>query len=664
MVGVAYLLLAASVAAADPLVAVGQEVGGAEVLDVVAHPEFQRIRVRLPEDDAELLVELTRAGPDRQGACVHHGLAVQPRWELLGRSVELEDQPPVVLELCDRLAQRPDAPVELQESKTAPSSNEPLLVPTQGQEVGRQAPPPWLTGLWLALFAACVGSLATAGRRGFRGLNTAERRELLALSVLGVGLRAGLGLWTLLWAPWFGMGRLASSLTSTPDALYGGAYGAWAHLVFSLMGPSAWGLFAAQGLLGALLVPLTWALGRHLGAGVARGAAVVVATSPVAVWLSTTEVMQVPAAWLVAVAMLSAVTLVSERPKTTLEDAVLAASAVLASGLAIHTRPEAIATALLPAAWVVLRGHKRHRPAIGLGAQVLGVLLVLRVLALGAGSGTGAVDYSDYGQLSFWRDLLLPSVGLRWSALSLVWLEPALTSVWALPLAVAGVVASRGRPVRWLVLAWMLLAAMPVLGKAFPLADALRLQLPMTVPVALLVGWGVCVAEDRLPSVDLGRWRGVSTALLLTAALGGGQLARAALSRPSWAAHDEVRLLLGTVDSLPARTTVLFDDASPHSDGWVRWMRHLRPDVDWTGLSTVGRDVPHGDDVLAWKGTSCALTRDISVDEGQLGTRCAAWDTCFLAPLATARVDSGYDGWATMPQDGAEVGFFTVTGCE
>ena len=91
-------------ASAQPLAAVGERIAGLSVVDVLEHPEFERIHVVLP-DGRILALEVT-ATEQFTGACTHHGLSLSPRWELLGESVALEEQPPVVDALCQRLAER------------------------------------------------------------------------------------------------------------------------------------------------------------------------------------------------------------------------------------------------------------------------------------------------------------------------------------------------------------------------------------------------------------------------------------------------------------------------------------------------------------------------------------------------------------------------------
>jgi len=81
----------ASTASGGTFATAGETLGGAEVLDVVEHAEFERVLLALP-DGRVLLVEVTAALDDYTGACSHHDLAVQPRWDLLGEVVEVADR--------------------------------------------------------------------------------------------------------------------------------------------------------------------------------------------------------------------------------------------------------------------------------------------------------------------------------------------------------------------------------------------------------------------------------------------------------------------------------------------------------------------------------------------------------------------------------------------
>jgi hypothetical protein len=173
---VAPLLLGLGLAlAGGPLVVVGETVGDAVVTDQIEGADVHRIVLRLP-DGRPLQVERMATRPGFTGACEHEGISLYPRWELLGEAVEVEDQPPSVRALCDRLtagATAPelpgpamDPPPDSVSSGVLPPINEPRLL--RG-----------LLGLCLAL-SLLVGGGALR-KHGLRAL--AERTRVVASTV-------------------------------------------------------------------------------------------------------------------------------------------------------------------------------------------------------------------------------------------------------------------------------------------------------------------------------------------------------------------------------------------------------------------------------------------------------------------------------------------------
>jgi len=541
----------------------GESVGGATVTRVDVHPEYHRIWLQ-GAGGGTAPVELTTG---QGGLCDVAGVTVYPRPELGdGGAVDLTA---AGLELCRRLAERP---LTLRErGGFVPTASPELGVPpTVPREVPEVRPNP-LHVVVLAFLGLGL-ALVVRARRAVDG-------AMLAVTALALGVRLLLPGGT-----WNGAGAAWEKFVLAWGADEGSPYGeGWP----ALMGPALawWGrdpetLWALNRLWSAAAAPLVLAVGRTwLDRRAALAAALLAACWPVHLRLAATEEMSV----VLTTLELAAVAAVARRP-----DGLAGAFAVVATTLAVHTRPEALPFALLVAVW-------------GGRWVALGVLggAVWRLAQLHGEQGV--LRAGAFAEPSFWLGLL-PHVdpAANVAAASLYGhghLAPA--ALW--PLALVGLLAAPPR-VRGALLLWWALVELPVAQKASPLADLVRLQLPAQAPWLLLVGMGAA----RLGGSRV--WLGAPAAVAaLWWALQPGWL--------RWATHAEAALLLQVVPKLPEGTVVLSADIGSREGKLRRAMEVLGP-ARWIPATALGPEL-HPD--VWWRGVSggpppdCELTERVVV---------------------------------------------------
>ena len=663
--------------AAAPLAQLGESVAGATVIDLIDHPEFHRIVVRLP-DAQELTVEVVATDAE-QGACTHHGFAVQPRWELLGVSnMEVEDQPPVVAELCRRLeAAPPDLTIAPPRATSVPSVDEAPPEPgapppehAQGAPV-RTAPdgpaaPHFrplhgvLEALVLALLAGALGC-----RPGWPSRR--ELVELAGVTTLGAVLRAALGLWAPLWAPLFGFGRFAAVLGGHDSvSRYGDGYVSTMTAFTAAFGATTDTVLGANFLLGVAMPPLVWALTRAAAPQLPRAALVaglLAAMLPVHVWITATEVMHVSLVTFELLAVWSALLFLRHTPTHRFGAAAFALAAGLATVMAVHTRPEAIPFVVVPAAAVLLHARRAHGPGVALAAVTIGGGLVFRFveMAFDVTDEASALDYGLLAQPEVWAAVVVPDLSIEPDGtFNNVLLRPMLTSPAVPLLALAGGVLARRRTVAWLAL-WWLVALVPVLPKGWPLADAYRLQAPVLLPVVVLAGLGAARLFARIGALRPGSDARVPWVVGILAI---GISPQLLLERPTWGTLDEARFFMAVAPTIPATATVLYDADHRHASSIAEWGALTVPRSRWQDL----RDGLDGSEptepFMAWVGLSCTERGERDDAAPMPSPPCVELrHRCTLRPAATTTVALSGDIDRTFVGESAEVGLYYIDDC-
>ena len=670
--------------AAAPLASEGEVIGGVPVVRLVDHPEFHRIVVQL-HHDTELTIEVV-AAPTPRGACTHHGYAVQPRWELLNQPDQtVEDQPPVVRELCDRLAAEPPrlqlhppAGNEASSTNTGGGGSEDFSAPHGNGEHPRghqsadgPAPPtfrPLHAVLGTLLLTLLVAGPLTWRRQAQRDPAAARTALGTVLSVTGIGLiaRLLLGLDAPLWSPMFGFGRFAMVLGGFESiGTYGDGYTATLTAFTAIFGAHTSVILNSNLMLGACVPPLIWGTARVLVPErplAAASAALFAALLPTHVWISATEVMHISLVTWEVLAILTAGLFLRESPRHWGTGIALALVSALATVMAVHTRPEAIPFLLVPALLVLLHTRRVHLPGLALAAAIVatGTGLRLAEMAFDVSDEASAVQYDLLRNAETWHALLLPDIRPPGhSSLSSVLVRPTLTSPLVPLLALVGLRKSP-RSISVVLAGWWAIAVVPVLPKAFPMADAWRLQAASLMPILVLAGVGFDVVVGwlrahvpRLPTA----------ALPVHAVLGLLLLPQLFLERPTWGTLDEARLLIRSTPNLPASSTVLFDDTHRHAEAVANWGRFAAPGSTWHAISqNPPLDASDGP-LLAWLGTGC---RDPSLTAapGLESPGCnRIRNACTLTPVAVESLAFTADIDRKFTVETGEVGFYRLTTC-
>ncbi|MFT5686417.1 MAG: hypothetical protein ACI8RZ_007373, partial [Myxococcota bacterium] len=265
---------------AEPLVAVGESLGEARVSAVEEHPEYIRIHLELP-DARSLQVEINAS--ESGGACAHHGNIVQPRWELLGESVEVEDQPASVRAICARLEARGP------QAFLVPVPPQP---PEAAEKPSGDAPPAMIPGpprirLMHGVLAALLFVLP-AMIPGTR-LRWPALRELVVVAVVGTIARLALSPRGL--QIWDGVDRLVLALgREESHPLFGDTYASVMSVATVLSDGDFSVVFPVNLALACLAPPLVWAVAHQLaGRRAALLAGLMMALLPVHLRLAGSE---------------------------------------------------------------------------------------------------------------------------------------------------------------------------------------------------------------------------------------------------------------------------------------------------------------------------------------------------------------------------------------
>jgi len=676
VLGLSWLCLVLPALAAGPLAEPGETLGGAEVVDVERHPEYQRVRVAL-EDERELVLEVTRAIEQARGACEHHGLVVQPRWDLLEEEVALEDQPPPVTALCGRLAERGEGLVLAPPGRVG---SPPVLrsrVDLRRTEPGEVAPPlppqplPWrpLHGVLLALGLAGVLAVVGPLRRAWRGLAPLERQDLVGVTLLGVVVRALLSPAGL--AIWNGHDRVVLSwgLTEGAQPFYGDGFAALMTGAWPFSIPDPFTVFRVNAVLAVAAVPLAWALGRQVAPRAHRRVVALVTGVVLALWaphvrLSVSEVQHISVLTFELLAVVGALHFARTSSWTS------GGIAALAGGLVVHLRPETIAFPAALLAVVALERRERLRLPPVLGS--LGLLLLVatpRWLAWSTLSGGASAARSDrLLELATWGKLLRPGWGALDSPLELglVVLHLGLTPPVCLLLVLVGLVSRRWRCLGWSGV-WAVVSLVPVAAKSWPTVDALRLQLPGAGPWVVWIALGAgCLASLAASRT---RWSRPRLAVGLVALLAAPHLTLAA--RP-WTATTTWSEAARLLPALPDRTLLLVPDHTQRHEELVKTFAQL---MGWRGDGSSGAVLglsdflaappPWEGRVVAWLGPLCSVRFAPTSDSPPAPSPCPALEaSCELEELESVELPAFGDGNVHWVGDTVSLRLVRVRGCD
>jgi hypothetical protein len=611
-----WVLLAGTGWGAEPelhgaLADVGDALDGAVVTRVETHPEYERYWLR-QADGRESVAEMV-TGAD--GMCEVGDLTLFPRPELGASNGTVGLQA-----LCARMAERsphlrarrgegsgeepirglggaPDgASGGATEEGSGPESEAVALPRSPGpRDVNAPVVPSVLHGALLLLVALAIGRARPD--RMLLGVGAAALAARLLCAPMGIvnGNLAG-----------YEKLVLARGTLAVPP--YGEGWGALMGLV------PGWpdSVFRVDLLLAVLAAPLLAALVRRAaGARAGLAAGLLFALLPTHVAVSASETMHVSVLTFELGAVLAADAVVRARraDARAFADALIAA---LATGLAVHIRPDALPFVAVLPGWMAVVWATRSRGAMGgdvpgeargivgpvlAGGIVLAALVGWRLATLGTAPSTGLVHLPGL-------HALLPELGpvgatarfqLFWHA---GFTPPVLWGLAALGLAV---LLRRGRALQavgWL--AWALIVTLPFVEKAWPGVDAVRLQLSGQAPWVALAGIGLAV---------LPRW---ALPMALVAML-------PFLREPPWVQTEEWRFLHAVVPTLPEGATVRYDPRPQRAAAFAAVMEALGP-ARWS--PTAG--------TYTWVGLDCRVAGDCDL------AGCTPYRTTVLA----GRVDA------------------------
>lgn len=638
--------------AAGVLAAQGEVLGGALVVGVAQHPEFERLTLRLPAGP-DLVVEVSVAGPGRGGVCAAHGRVVQPRWELLGQAVEAEEQPAAVAAVCARLEARGagfagaeagagggDGARVGRDGHTDATRPGPDGVPVAGggagaapaaeaigaaEAVARAAPwrPRPLHGAVLLVVLGALGMLGPGGAAAAR-----RRAGDLGLVALAAAVRLGVPPWGPRLGPEAGAERLVDGWgVSEGSPFLGAGAAAVQGLAARLAGYAPEALFGLHAAASALTAGVVAALARAAGAGPWGGAlaGLLWALAPMAVVLAPTESEHTLTALWAALAALGGLRAAGRPWPAALAPLALA---VGASTLLVHTRPEAIPLGLLPVAALIAAGDRRR--ALGLGL-LLALVVGARVAALPAPDpGGGPLPLARFLAPRVWLALLRPRLFAPAPPADVAHFNALLVAAWVPVLApVLAAIGLRGGPrgPRLLLGGWALAALLPGLVKSHPVMDGLRLQVGALVPVAALAGLGAAALAGA-DAARAGR-RAAGFALALAVLAAPGLLAARAVP----AVTAEWRLLRAALPALPPGAVLRYTPRTAHAEKTGVLLAFLAPQATVLPL-----DGPPAAGDFVWVGLLC---RSGWAPPGRPGPDpCAPLRSgdCALEPVHTAAV--------------------------
>ncbi len=531
----------ASAVAEDPrdvpageIAAVGDIIGYGRVVRVEVHSEYERYWV--DSAGGTLPAELTTADPVHEGLCATHGLTIYPRYDLGSGKTDSIDLSP----LCERLAA---SDARLRPRTGTPESPIQASAGAVGRYLGALA----VVGL--------VAALTTIRRWTWRPIAIVVVALCVRLAVVSPGIfngggagyeKLGIGLgweWGTPYGPGFAvvMAPFVAVLGATPSSIFTG------NLVVAALAP-------------ALLYVLVCRWARTDSPALA--AAVALTLLPAHLALSRSEALHIPVTTLLLAALVAAPA-----------GGAGGMAAVAATVAMVYTRPDALPLAVLPAA--LLWGNPSRFRLPFVGALVLGVLGRASTLPV----STAVLQPETLLDAETLTHALTPRIGMPEPERAFqLFLHAGFTppAWWAL--ALVGMVCAP-RALRWLAIATIALGTGAVVTKVWPLADAIRLQLPAQVGWALLVGYGVYA---------LRRW-----GWLLLLAGAAPYLWHAV---PEYPQAREFRFLAETVPTLPADARIRFVSSASHAEkfrmvmesmGKARWSDSDEPSILYHGLACI-----------------------------------------------------------------------------
>lgn len=563
---------------------VGEQVGGGEIARIEQHPEYERYWLR-GADGRELAVEVVLSDGVNAGLCEASGVTLFPRPELSeGDPADVD-----AAAFCERLSRNP------------PKLGRVAIAPTPAVSPVVEAVERTASRLWTRLVVMAVATLGLVAV----ALTAFRARRSLTWG-FGVPVVIAMALATRPGALFNGAGAGYEKLIGAWGLEHRGPYGEGFAVVMApaveLWGTTLDAVFWTNAALGVLTVAGVWALARGESTPrVATAAALIYALLPVALRLQASEAMHVS----VTACVVGALALAARFRRTGEQVAGFGAAAL--AGVAINTRPEAMPLVVVVMVW----GWRRSgwAPLLLLIAAVVGRLV-------GFPSDQGVLHWREFVDPGVLVKALLPRIGAatKSSAFQVFW-HAALTPVALWPLVVLG---ARGldRDLRNRLLVWVVLLGGPVVIKVWPLADAIRLQLPVQAAWVFVAAIGA----TRAP-----RWA-------LPVVL--GLMFPWIVQTPRWPQAQELDFLREVVPKLGPET-VRYDTTPPRAEKFKDVMELLGP-ARWTG----------GEAPLRYVGLTCYLG---PTPPGCERTECPVFETVLHPP-------SDLD--VQLPDEGVPIGFY------
>lgn len=580
--------------------------GSVVVVGVEVHPEYERYALRL-DDGRVAVAELTTGAG---GLCDVGGLTIFPRADLSG-----VNQTTGMSALCERLAaRRPSLRARAGAEKAAPGSDGGVSVARSPGLAELGGPMGW-TPIHLAL-----GLLAVLALPRLR-----LDRMLLGVTAASLLVRVWAAPRGITNGALAGYEKLLLARGGVLEAPYGQGWGA----IMGLFPGWPDSVFLVDFGFAVVAAPLLAAIvRREAGAFAGLAAGLLFACLPTHVAVSASETMHVPPLTLELLAVLAAGSFARGGGVG------VGLVAALASGIAVHIRPDALSFLVVPVLWA-LAGSTGAEAAsertlgarivrLGLPALTLAGLVGLRLASLGDAPSELLVPPGP--------EVLLPRLGppLASRSFQLFWhagLTPPV--VWGLALVGTGVLL-RGRRLALLglLLLWAIVTTVPFAAKVFPLVDAVRLQLAGQAPWIALAAIGVAA---------LPRWALPGALLTFLPYLP---------VRP-WVQTQEWQFLRENVPEIPADWRVRYDGRPQRSEAFAAVMQAIGP-ARWTdgplpegGLRYVGLDcrASGGCDTsgcVEWRVTRLdgRVDLDLSLEERTIGF----WRCPGTAPTADGAI--------------------------
>ena len=600
------LMLLIAAVHADPL---GPLPAGTTLRETTEHPEFVRYHLTSTDGGSEraFIIELTQAAADSESVCAGGGADLWVRQDLAdgSESFDWDPLPAIVDQACERLGEHaPDLRGRMS-STPAPIEGEIGEGPSLDSPQPRTQVWPWraLHVVVLGWFALLVAAAPRSLRAWGLGLGALAVRA--ALSPQRVLLGGDAAFERLLTA----QGLEGSNL------YYGDGWPALMGLLWKLTGGMADHALAANLALSALAVPLLYGCVKALTGDrwAAGAAALMLAILPLPVALSGSELHFVLAGTLQVSALYGAAR----------GDRLGGLLSAVSLGLLVHLRPMQAAFVLLP---LGLLAWRRRWEGLALGLALVGWRAVALLGHL-QGETPSVLQQSNLHFID-----LLPG-----AASALVPLNPAVTPVALMLLAVAALRPGAHARSGWLLGGAALLGTLPYLPLTTDsVLDPMRFQLPAQAwlcGMAAVTLAGLRGAEQRITII-------VGATLMLS-----WWTARAPIG-PDWAWTEEHRFLSREAPRVPAGTVVRYDGSQDPELVFHAWINERSP-AAWLPLSPV----PLQAGEWRYVGTADRLSG------GSEGVACGA-------PVVAQEITPLSDGWVNFGERALTLGLYRVEACD